>query len=189
MKKNEKFLNLTYKILITISVISSGIYSTHAQVKQIGSELILSVSEASVIADTVKAVALASEASWSLVTCDNLTAVLKFWDGSPPGLVHSHEDAFRIYSDAEWAEQVRNWVCSARGKSGDGKSIVDSILVSVLSPEIATATMLYHAVGHDSTGVEKRHHGQILRVFRRTPSGWKIRVSMSTHISDEIVPQ
>jgi hypothetical protein len=146
----------------------------------------LSALKIATIADTIKAVALASEASWSLVACNNLTPALQYWDGSPPGLVHSHEDAFKVYTDATWADQVKRWVCAARGKTGSGKSIVDTILVSALSHEIATASMLYHAVGYDSTGVERSHHGQILRVFHRTNDGWKIRVSMSTHIPDKI---
>jgi len=140
----------------------------------------LSSGEIRSIAGEVEAAARASEASWKEVTCENLAPVLRFWDGSPPGLVHSSEGVMKTFSDVEWADQIRSNVCAGSG-SGGGESFVDSILVSVLSPEVATATMSYHAVLRDREGRTTDRRGQILRVFRRTPAGWKIRVSMSTH--------
>jgi ketosteroid isomerase-like protein len=84
----------------------------------------------------------------------------------------------RTFSDAEWAEQIKGNVCSG---SGSGESFVDAILVSVLSPDVATATMSYHAILQDAQGKTTNREGQIVRVFRRASGGWKIRVSMSTH--------
>lgn len=87
----------------------------------------------------------------------------------------------RVFSGQEWANYVRSGVCS----SGAGESTVDSVLVAVLSPDFATATMRFHADLRDSAGVVKPIHGQILRVFHRTAEGWKIRVSMSTHLPSD----
>lgn len=138
----------------------------------------LSAEETTAIAAEVEAVARASEASWKSVTCEDLSPALRYWDGSPPGLVHSSEGVMRTFSDAEWAEQIKGNVCAG---SGSGESFVDSILVSVLSPDVATATMSYHAILQDAQGKTTNRDGQILRVFRRASGGWKIRVSMSTH--------
>jgi len=138
----------------------------------------LSAEQVKAIAEEVETVARASEASWKSVTCEDLSPALQYWDGSPPGLVHSHEEVMRTFSDTEWAAQIKGNVCSS---GGSGESFVDSILVSVLSNDVATATMSYHAILKDTQGKATNREGQILRVFRRTPGGWKIRVSMSTH--------
>src|SRR3990172_2974762 len=82
---------------------------------------VLSASHAAALADTVAAVARASETSWKLVSCKDLRPVLEYWDGSPPGLVHAHEGVLATFSDSAWTEQVRSWVCS----SGSGESVVE----------------------------------------------------------------
>lgn len=129
------------------------------------------------LADSVSALARASEASWKLVSCADVRPAVAYWDGSPPGLVHAHEGTLATFSDSAWAKQIRSSVCA----SGSGESLVDTVVVSIVSPDVVTATMRYHAVLRDSAGTTTHREGQILRVFRRTPDGWKIRVSMSTH--------
>lgn len=137
----------------------------------------MSADEIKAIAGEVESTARASEAAWKGVSCDNLAPVLQYWDGSSPGLVHSSERGTRTFSDSEWADYVRGNVCSA----GTGESVVDSVVVSVVSSDVATAIMNYHAVLKDADGMTTERSGKILRVFRRTSAGWKIRASMSTH--------
>lgn len=138
----------------------------------------LSASHVSALADLVAEIARASERAWKDVSCANLEPALRYWDGSAPGLIHASEGAMRVLSDQVWADYVRSGVCS----SGAGEGTVDSVLVAVLSPDFATATMRFHADLRDSAGVVKPIHGQILRVFHRTAEGWKIRIRMSTHL-------
>lgn len=133
--------------------------------------------EVEAIAGTVESTARASEAAWKAVSCDNLAPVLQYWDGSSPGLVHSSERGTRVFSDSQWADYVRGNVCS----SGSGESVVDSVVVAVVSPDVATAFMDYHGVLTSPDGTTTKRSGKILRVFRRTSAGWKIRASMSTH--------
>lgn len=162
------------KVIIVTVLAACGAPASHVTEQ-------LSASHAAALMDSVAQIARASERAWKDVSCTDLDPALRFWDGSAPGLIHASESAMRVFSGQEWANYVRSGVCS----SGAGESTVDSVLVAVLSPDFATATMRFHADLRDSAGVVKPIHGQILRVFHRTAEGWKIRVSMSTHLPSD----
>lgn len=141
----------------------------------------LSTSHREALEDSIAVLARDSEAAWAAVNCQDLSPVLRYWGNEAHGIVHASENVMRHFSDQEWEANIRSNVC----RSGSGPSTVDSLLVAILSADVATATMRYHADVKDSTGRIRRHHGQILRVWQRAATGWRIRSSMSTHLPDD----
>lgn len=139
--------------------------------------MVLSPTHERALTDTIAQIARATEDSWAQVTCDNLAPALQHFDGSGAGMVYGSEHMFGAFSDREWADSVRQGVCAR-----PAASVVDSLLVSVLSRDVATASMRYHATVRDSGG--GGWSGLILRVYWRTPNGWKVRVGMSSHVPD-----
>jgi len=73
-------------------------------------------------------------------------------------------------------------VCSRRSMSGR----VDSIIVQVLTADVAMAAWTFDETKVDSAGVSKRVKGSVLHSWLRTPAGWQATAWMDAHM---VVPK
>lgn len=147
------------------------------------SQTLTSAQEAA-LADTIGRLTRATIDSWAVATCENPEPALKFFDYSAPGLVYGDGSTIDLYAGNAWPDAIRQGQC----EQSDERGGVDSLLVRVLSRDVATVSHIYHTSVKDKSGVPRSWQGAALRVWVRTADGWKVRVGMSTHIPTDSAP-
>ena len=116
-------------------------------------------------------------ATWNQVTCENWEPILRFYDYSGSGFISGRETTVMRYSGDAWPKWIAEGACSRTREEG----VIDSLIVTVLSPDIATVSLTYHGTYYEPAG-PRQARGTLLQVFTRTSSGWKTPVEMSTHL-------
>lgn len=137
----------------------------------------LSQEAAAALSDTVRSVVRDYAATFAVVTCQDYLPLLKFFDYSGAGFVDVSETAATPYSGDAWPRVIREAVCSRDRE----ELTVDSLLVRVHSPDLASAAWTFRATYFDTSGTVRSAKGTALQVWHRTEEGWKTPLIMSTH--------
>lgn len=142
------------------------------------SEEALTPAEEAAIADEIMGVMQEFVAAENQMTCDDQSAVLKFFDWSGPGLIDNNDSAATLYPGDAWPTLIREGACSRERE----EVTLDTLLVRVLSRNLASVSWTYHATHVLNDAPPEYSRGAVLQVFRRTADGWKSPVGMSSHL-------
>ena len=136
----------------------------------------LSAAHEAALADSVEGVLRQYASSWERATCDNADAVLRFFDWSDPGQLDISETDIALYSGDSWPRYIQSLAC-ARSEA----ITVDSIVVRVFGPDVASVAWTFVATYGDTSGVAHQGRGTVLQVWHRTSEGWRSSVGMGAH--------
>jgi hypothetical protein len=129
------------------------------------------------LADTIRAVMQEYADSWSRISCEDISPIIRFFDTTGMGVIDGNETAVTLYPSDAFPDLIRAGAC---GRLKEIASL-DSLLVRVLTPDIVTVSWTFRGEYHITADSVSRARGAVLQVFRRTPDGWKSPVGMSTH--------
>lgn len=85
-------------------------------------------------------------------------------------------------TEADIKKLIAKNVCSRRSMNGR----VDSLIVQVLTADVAMAAWTFDETKVDSAGVTERLKGSVLHSWLRTPAGWQATAWMDAHV---VVPK
>lgn len=143
----------------------------------------LTANERMAIADTVRRLVHQYVAIGNAPTlCGDPSPMFKFFgyvDGA--GLIAS-DTIVTTMTQAEIEKLVAKNVCSRRSMSGRA----DSVIVQVLTADVAMAAWTFDETKVDSAGVSERVKGSVLHSWLRTPAGWQATAWMDAHV---VVPK
>jgi hypothetical protein len=128
------------------------------------------------LADSLATVLREYASSWDKASCDNPTPVLRFFDWSGSGLLEVSETAIKLFPDSTWPRYIKSLAC-ARSE----KITVDSLVVRVFSPDVASVAWTFVATYGENNGKTHSGRGTVLQVWHRTPGGWRAAVGMGAH--------
>ena len=128
------------------------------------------------LADSIATVLREYASSWERASCDNPAPVLRFFDWSGSGQLEVSETAITLFPDSTWPRYIKSLAC-ARSE----KITVDSLVVRVFGPDVASVAWTFVATYGESNGRTHRGRGTVLQVWHRTPEGWRVPVGMGAH--------
>ena len=129
------------------------------------------------ISDTIRTVVKAFVDGWSKISCENQDAVLRFYDLSDPGFIDGNETSVVLFPGDSLPRTIKAFACQE-----SESATLDSLLVRVLAPDVATASWTYHTTYRSTAGASRSVRGTVLQVFKRSPAPWRFPVAMSTHV-------
>jgi hypothetical protein len=136
----------------------------------------LSAVHEAALADSIATVLREYASSWERASCDNPAPVLRFFDWSGSGQLEVSETAITLFPDSTWPRYITSLAC-ARSEN----ITVDSLVVRVFSPDVASVAWTFVATYGESNGRTHRGRGTVLQVWHRTPGGWRASVGMGAH--------
>jgi hypothetical protein len=136
----------------------------------------LSAVHEAALADSIATVLREYASSWQRASCDNPAPVLRFFDWSGSGQLEVSETAITLFPDSTWPRYIKSLAC-ARSE----KITVDSLVVRVFGPDVASVAWTFVATYGESNGRTHRGRGTVLQVWHRTPGGWRAPVGMGAH--------
>lgn len=113
-------------------------------------------------------------AGYTKARCDDGTPVSRFVSDGTIVVTASKIVAVPL---AQTEKEVRDMACTWTRHSG----VVDSVVVDVLSRDVAVAAWLYHDEVTLKTGEIKHYKGSALMTLVRSLDGWKIAATMAAN--------
>ena len=137
--------------------------------------VIASPREVQAIADTIRAVLAEYAAAWSHVTCEDQSAVMKFFDWTGPGALEVTPAGVTQYPGDSWPLSFQEGACARERE----EVRIDSLIVRVLSRTVAGAGYTYTSTYFRRDSPPTQVRGSVLQLFHRTVDGWRSPVGMA----------
>lgn len=139
----------------------------------------LTPGERSAITDTVRTLVHQYVSLGNSPTiCSNPTPMLKLIGFVEGTSLYASGSTIGIFSRPDVEGMVKQSACSRRSLSGR----VDSVIVQVLSRDVAIAAWTFDETKVDSLGRSERIKGAVLHSWLRGPDGWSATAWMDSHV-------
>lgn len=143
---------------------------------------VLSPAERAAIADTLRVAAREYGAIQKPGLCADLTPFTRRFAYPDSQYLSVHDTVAHFITRTEWETTLHGAFCSLRQL--DAK--VDTVVVQVLSRDIAMVGWTFDETETDTLGTKSHVKGSVLQSWMRTPAGWAVTGDMAAHV---VVPR
>ena len=137
-----------------------------------------SPAERAAIADTLRVAAREYDAIQKPGLCADLAPFTRRFAYPDSQYLSVHDTVAHFITRAEWEATLHNAFCGLRQLDGT----VDTVVVQVLSRDIAMVGRTFDETETDTAGHRSHIKGSVLQSWIRTPAGWAVTGDMAAHV-------